>query len=262
MIEESVGEVLRHLKTISGRLALRVVGDTSRAREAVSLGVVAAYLRARGELDDAILIPVDAHPEIFGLWARRAQAAPRARCDLMRIRFQRGRLAVTFIEVKSRAAAGHSEELAHRIVDQIEATEQVMRDLFFRRDPRRLDHVLQRSRLATVLRFYLQRAWRHNLISSEDRREELEAAIARLEGGIPDARGAARFRRESRCSAGASAAPSRQFDPAHHGSRRHRSRHGHRGTCRRVRRTSRDAARGRFVWRARDPRNGRRRAGT
>lgn len=188
IVEESVGEVLRHLKTISGRLALRVVGDTSRAREAVSLGVVAAYLRARGELDDAILIPVDAHPEIFGLWARRAQATPRARCDLMRIRFQRGRLVVTFIEVKSRAAAGQSEELANRIVDQIEATEQVMRDLFFRRDPRRLDHVLQRSRLASVLRFYLQRAWRHGLISSEQSRDEHESAIARLETGIPDMR--------------------------------------------------------------------------
>lgn len=188
MVEESVGEVLGHLKTISGRLALRVVGDTSRAREAVSLGVVAAYLRSRGELDDAILIPVDAHPEIFGLHARRAQTTPRARCDLMRVRFQRGRLAVTFIEVKSRAAAGHSEELANRIVDQIEATEQVMRELFFRRDPRRLDHVLQRSRLATVLRFYLQRAWRHNLITSDERRGELEAAITRLESGIPDMR--------------------------------------------------------------------------
>src|SRR5439155_23117077 len=46
MVEESVGEVLAHLKTISGRLALRVVGDEARAREAVSLGVVAAYLRS------------------------------------------------------------------------------------------------------------------------------------------------------------------------------------------------------------------------
>jgi DNA phosphorothioation-dependent restriction protein DptH len=95
---------------------------------------------------------------------------------------------VTFIEVKSRAAAGHSEELANRVVDQIDATEQVMRDLFFRRDPRRLDHVLQRSRLATLLRFYLERAWRHNLITSEERRNDLEAAIARLESGIPEMR--------------------------------------------------------------------------
>ena len=71
-IEESVGDVLHHLKTISGRLALRVVGDTSRAREAASLGIVAAYLRSRGELEDAILVPVDAHPELFGVHARPA----------------------------------------------------------------------------------------------------------------------------------------------------------------------------------------------
>ena len=66
-----------------------------RLSDLPSLGVVAAYLRARGELHDAILVPVDAHPEMFGLWARRAQVAPRARCDLMCIRFQRGRCSVT-----------------------------------------------------------------------------------------------------------------------------------------------------------------------
>jgi hypothetical protein len=187
-VEESVGEVLQHLKTISGRLALRVVGDSSRAREAVSLGVVAAYLRARGELDDSILIPVDAHPEIFGVHARRDEATPRVRCDLLRVRFQRGRMLVTFIEVKSRGAAGRGEELANRMVDQIEATEEVVRELFFRRDPRRLDHVLQRSRLATILRFYLNRAWRHGIIASDASMHELEASISRLEGGIPDMR--------------------------------------------------------------------------
>ena len=72
LVEESVGDVLEHLKTVSGRLALRVIGDDSHAREAVSLGVVAAYLRARGDLSDAILIPVDSHPELFGVAARRA----------------------------------------------------------------------------------------------------------------------------------------------------------------------------------------------
>jgi DNA phosphorothioation-dependent restriction protein DptH len=189
MVEESVGEVLAHLKTISGRLALRVVGDESRAREAVSLGVVAAYLRSQGELDDAILIPVDSHPELFGVAARAEHlGTPRARCDLVRVRFMRSRLVATFIETKSRTAAARSDELMNRIVDQIHATEDVFKDLFFRSEPPRLDHVLQRSRLATILGFYLRRALRHGLISSEDRFREMEASIARLESGIPDLR--------------------------------------------------------------------------
>ena len=185
-IEDSVGDVLHHLKTISGRLALRVVGDTSRAREAASLGIVAAYLRSRGELEDAILVPVDAHPELFGVHARPAGGTARQRCDLIRVRFGRGRLQVTFIEVKSRGAGGQAEELANRIVDQIDATEQVFRDLFFQRDPVRLDHTLQRARLATILRFYLQRAWRHRLISTEERLAEMHDGVERLDTGIPN----------------------------------------------------------------------------
>lgn len=189
LVEESVGEVLNHLKTISGRLALRILGDDARAREAVSLGVVAAYLRAKGELGDAILIPVDAHPELFGPAARRRRDGDaRARCDLIRVRFQRSRLVATFIEVKSRAVTGQSEELLNRIVDQIEATEELFRSLFFQKEPVRLDHVLQRSRLVTVMRFYLRRAQRYGLISSESQLRELEAAIGRLEYGIPDLR--------------------------------------------------------------------------
>ncbi len=186
LVEDSVGEVLQHLKTISGRLALRVLGDHGRAREAVSLGVVAAYLRAKGELDDSILVPVDAHPELFAPRSRKRTAPAQERCDLIRIRFKRGRLAAMFIEVKSRAVAGGGEDLFNRISDQIESTEQRFRELFFQRDPERLDHVLQRSRLASLLRFYLQRAARYGLISSPEQHGEMLAAIAKLEMGLPE----------------------------------------------------------------------------
>lgn len=189
LVDESVGEVLHHLKTISGRLALRVMGDDAKAREAVSLGVVAAYLRARGELEDSILIPVDSHPELFAPQRRKRRGSPpQPRCDLIKVQFLRNRLVATFIEVKSRAATGGSEELLNRIVDQIEATEGTFRDLFFRRDPVRLDHVLQRSRLVAILRFYLRRARRYGLVTSDERLNDLQRIVGRLESGIPDLR--------------------------------------------------------------------------
>ena len=185
-VEESVGEVLSHLKTISGRLALRVLGDPNRAREAVGLGAVAAYMRAQGQLDDAILIPVDAHPELFSPAARRqADNGPRVRCDLIRIQYHKRRLVATFIEVKSRAAAV-SDELFEQMADQVGATEAVFRDLFFRQQPPRLDHALQRSRLAAILRFYLRRAHRYGLIRASERAEELDTVIARLETGVTE----------------------------------------------------------------------------
>jgi hypothetical protein len=187
LVEDSVGDVLSHLKTVSGRLALRVVGDDAHAREAVSLGVVTSYLGSKHLLDDSILIPVDAHPELFGPNAPR-EAASRSRCDLLRVRFGRGRMDVAFIEVKSRSATAQSEELMQRIAEQIEATEDVVRDLFFRRDPPRLDRALQRSRLATILRFYLGRSQRYGLVSGEETLRLMSDSIDRLESGIPDMR--------------------------------------------------------------------------
>lgn len=186
LVQDSVGDVLQHLKTISGRLALRVLGDQGRAREAVSLGVVAAYLRAKGTLDDSVLVPVDAHPELFAPTRARAKTAPQERCDLIRIQFKRGRLSATLIEVKSRVTAGSGEELFNRIADQIESTEARFRELFFQRDPERLDHVLQRSRLNSLLRFYLRRAQRYGLITSDEKFLEMQAAVAKLETGMPE----------------------------------------------------------------------------
>lgn len=185
MVEESAGEVLEHLKTISGRLALRVLGDDGLAREAVSLGVVAAYLKARGELDNSILVPVDAHPELFGVHRVQASTGPRLRCDLIRVQLTRGRMTATFIEVKSRSAGIKSTDLLDRIADQVESTEDVFRELFFR-ESERLDHVLQRSRLATILRFYLRRGRRYGLVSSEEDYERLWELVSRLETGVPD----------------------------------------------------------------------------
>jgi hypothetical protein len=187
LVEESVGDVLGHLKAISGRLALRVIGDDARAREAVSLGVVAAYLRLRGELSDAILIPVDAHMELFGP-VRPGLQGSGARCDLIAIRFKRGLIDATFIEVKSRSAASISDELVQRIADQVEATDQAFREHFFRPADPRLDRTLHRLRLASILSFYLGRASRHGMLSSKDVEKDLATAIARLEGSTPDLR--------------------------------------------------------------------------
>ncbi len=187
-VEDSVGKVFDHLKTISGRLALRILGDDSRAREAVSLGVVAAYLRSSGDLQNSILVPVDAHPELFGPQRKKKKGEAALRCDLIQVRFLRNRLVAQFIEVKSRSAAGQSDELLNRIVDQIDATVAVFQDLFFSSEPQRIDHNLQRSRLATILQFYLRRAERYGLITSEDERKKLEEGISRLETGVSELR--------------------------------------------------------------------------
>ncbi|MCH5373725.1 MAG: hypothetical protein JJ992_07095, partial [Planctomycetes bacterium] len=50
---------LYHLTVVSGRLALRLLEETSMAREAGSLAAVISHLRQRGALDDLIVVKSD-----------------------------------------------------------------------------------------------------------------------------------------------------------------------------------------------------------
>ena len=74
----SVSRALNRLLLVSGRLALRLLRDTSQSVEAVSLAALMAHLDVRGQLKDRIVVPVDAHPEIFGagVWPWRGTGAP------------------------------------------------------------------------------------------------------------------------------------------------------------------------------------------
>ena len=65
-------EILRLLKTASGRLVMRVARYPHVAKEAVSLAVVLELLRGTGKLESAFIVPIDDHIGLFG-------SAPRKR---------------------------------------------------------------------------------------------------------------------------------------------------------------------------------------
>jgi hypothetical protein len=67
--------------------------------------------------------------------------------------------------------------------DQMEATERRFRELFFS-PADRIDHVVQRSKLAAVLRFYARRAARYGFFVDADEIQETLRLIGRLESGI------------------------------------------------------------------------------
>ena len=113
-VDASVGGVLNTLTVVSGRLALRLLENTTLAREAVSLAALISHLRQRGDLDDLIVVPVDAHPEIFGASAREEGTA--RRCDLLLVRIGPRSFKIECVEVKSRKEAHLAEALAEQIV--------------------------------------------------------------------------------------------------------------------------------------------------
>jgi DNA phosphorothioation-dependent restriction protein DptH len=177
-VEQSVGAVLSTLTVVSGRLALRLLEETSMAREAVSLAAVLSHLRQRGALDDLIVVPVDAHPEIFGA-AVRGEGSAR-RCDLLLVRVGPRSFKIECVEVKSRKEARLPQALADMIVAQLEDTRRVMETRFFAADPPRIDGELQRARLASLLHYYADRSADHGLISA-DRMSDIHRYIDRIE---------------------------------------------------------------------------------
>ena len=182
---QTVRELLFMLKTLSGRLALRLIGDAgdTQAKEAVSLAVVANYLLHKKELDNCIIIPLDAHKRLLRDAKRKLDAASMRHCDLLLVRPERQRLRIDFVEVKYRQGASPvSEELLDTIQEQVQRTEKTFRDLYFA-DPARLDAPILRCQLAAILRFYAERAKRHGRMGNDDQYAEMLANIARVETG-------------------------------------------------------------------------------
>lgn len=171
--------VLNNLTMVSGRLALRLLGSDSKAREAVSLAALMAYLQKRGELDGHIMIPVDAHPEIFGTFLRSEGEGTR-RCDLLLIKITQRSFKIECIEVKARQGAALPQALADQVVDQLKDTESVLRNRFFDDDPPRIDRELQRTRLIALLHYYADRAFLNEFLNAESL-EESHRLIDRIE---------------------------------------------------------------------------------
>ncbi|GAA1276096.1 hypothetical protein GCM10009609_43870 [Pseudonocardia aurantiaca] len=178
-VDQSVRVVLDHLQVVSGRLALRLIGRTSLATEAVSLAALMAHLRRRGELDGAVVVPVDAHQEVFG--SSGAEAAVR-RCDLVLVRTTARTMRLDCIEVKSRRASTIPAALVDEMVEQLDSTVTMLRDTFFRLDPPRIDAELQRARLGGILRHHADRALAMGLLDDQ-KRADFEKLVERVEDG-------------------------------------------------------------------------------
>lgn len=178
-VRQSVRNVLDTLALVSGRLALRLLGENTLATEAVSLAALVRYLQLREAKTDLIVIPVDAHPEIFGVHSRPGNE-PARRCDLLLVKVGQRSFTIECVEVKARREAELPGVLADRIVDQLQDTEQVLTSRFFAVDPPRVDQDLQRARLCGLLHHYADRSHQHGVIGL-DRIGDIHRWIDRIE---------------------------------------------------------------------------------
>ena len=148
-------DVLRSLARISGRLAMRLLNQNSLATEAVGLCATMAYLEENSELEQTIIIPVDAHQELFGL-SRHDPDVENKRCDLVLVRFVNESYELELIEVKARKGRTIAD-LPRVIQNQLDNTEALLRRLLFDESTERVDRDLQWSRWTSLLHFYADR---------------------------------------------------------------------------------------------------------
>lgn len=168
--------VLDALRSMSGRLALRLLASGTRVAEIGGLLLARWLLESVGVLEDRLVIPVDAHHAWFEDpqgEAMLGSASSRRRADLLVVGFDPVRRVIdaVVIEVKWRESLNASERgaLYKGMREQAENTEKRLRerfDLELYGTPR-ADAALRAKELATLLAFYARRAHRYGLLGAD-----------------------------------------------------------------------------------------------
>jgi DNA phosphorothioation-dependent restriction protein DptH len=179
--------VLESLRSLSGRVALRLLATPTQSSEVVGLLLARWLLEHAGLLEDRIIIPIDAHRQWFLTSDSFEGVLPRRRADLLLVKLDtdRATVDVTIVEIKMREDQGSGRaRLYAEMKEQADATEERVRELF---DPERFtrpraDFSLQAKELISVLSFYVRRAARYRLLSTETESVTLDF-VSRLDAG-------------------------------------------------------------------------------
>ena len=183
-------QILDVLKSISGRLALKLINNPKDAKEVIGLALTRLLLQDGGDLKTGILIPVDSHIDLFTDHKRASDEAEirLMRSDLICASVKNGKLILRLIEVKYRTGSGapSEDQLLKEAIAQKNADTRKVFEARFVPNPTadRLDRELQNKELANLLRFYFDRSYRHGLLeSSPEGKVALTAVIRQVEEG-------------------------------------------------------------------------------
>lgn len=167
--------VLETLRSLSGRLALRLEAGRNQAAEVVGLLLARWLLERVGLLEHRIVIPLDAHRNWFN---RGDSEGSQRRADLLLVGFSEPNvLRFDIVEVKLREELSPSgrSDLYAEMRRQTEHTADRLRELFAQDlyPQRRADELFRAKELASALGFYVRRARRYELLSIEENQRAL-----------------------------------------------------------------------------------------
>ena len=182
--------LLERLKSLSGRLAIRLTGHRPATSELIALAMAQANCRAARTDDDCwtplsegFFIPVDDVLDLLPPLAPGAEAAQGggARADLIHVSSApRIGLVFRFVEVKYRRhlLAARASEVLEKICSQTGAMRRNWFEWYGGDSVCNSFRSMRQAKLGRVLRFYADKARRHHLAS--ERHQKLTAEIDRM----------------------------------------------------------------------------------
>ena len=183
--------MLDQLRSLSGRLALKLLSSSTQRAEAMGLALSRLFLEHQGVFQNQIVVPLDAHLELYKALRQNAEEMGDEvnfrRTDLALFDLDPSSREVTcrLVEVKCYSQVGDVAAYAQlkvSIAEQIAQTEQVIAYHF---DPKRAevdrpDRPIKNRDLAALLGFYLDRSERYGVVLPEAA-EEAHNFLRRLD---------------------------------------------------------------------------------
>ncbi|MDB0510779.1 hypothetical protein LBW60_23415 [Ralstonia solanacearum] len=174
--------MLDQLRSLSGRLALKLLSSSSQRAEAMGLALSRLFLEHQGVFQNQVVVPLDAHLELYKALRQNAEEMGDEvnfrRTDLALFDLDPSSREVTcrLVEVKCYSQVGDVAaytQLKASIAEQIAQTEEVLAYHF---DPRRAevdrpDRPIKNRDLAALLGFYLDRSKRYGVVLPEAAKE-------------------------------------------------------------------------------------------
>ncbi len=184
--------LLEYLRSLSGRLALKLLSTPQHQAEVLGLALSRQFLQYQGALSNQIIIPLDAHTDLFRTVQQRAKESgeygslQRTDLALFDLNPITRTIVCNLVEVKCYKSLGGQDnlekfnQLKDKIAEQIQQSEKVLRQHF--EDSQRADRLLKINEFTTLLNFYLERSLRYQLINP-DIAAEARGFLSSLEDG-------------------------------------------------------------------------------
>lgn len=169
----TVGRILQVLKSVSGKLALKLINNPAQAQEVIGLALTRLGLERDDRLRGRILIPVDSHIDLFYQNKKELENCELTlkRTDLMLVELAGRKMDISLIEVKNRKHSSPQEllSLQGQICEKNTSTEEHFRAHFVGSgETKRFDADIKNKELANILLFYFDRARRYGLFETAD----------------------------------------------------------------------------------------------